>query len=134
MDSLFTKFSIFFFLFSLLPLAISQDDPMPERSHGLANERPMQLSPQAVGFFNPEKRATPIQSASPPHYLPSKPRATAIEEDGRVQTRHGIGAAGVAGIVFSFVFAVLLAIGAYYVVVTRRANTSRAITVTPDLA
>ncbi|MBA0582650.1 hypothetical protein Gorai_024785 [Gossypium raimondii] len=51
----------------------------------------------------------------------------------KVSSGQGVGAGGVAaGIVFGLAFAVLLAMGVYYVLNTRRVNANRANSVQPD--
>ncbi|CAK9174380.1 unnamed protein product [Ilex paraguariensis] len=126
---------LFFWILSMLSLTRAQD----RAPHGIAYENPVAFSPSAFDFFHPNTQqpssenpcgasncsplplAATVQS-SPAHESRSKPNAG--------ESRMGAG--GIAGILFGFVFAVLLAMGVYYVVITRRANMSRTDSVQPD--
>ncbi|GMN24756.1 hypothetical protein TIFTF001_000687 [Ficus carica] len=109
--------------------------------HGLANENPTAFSPSAYEFFHPtEQKPTTPGPCSTGSSCSPLPLAAHVEAADKAQGssmvsshsgRQGLGAGGVAGIVFGIAFAVLLAMGAYYVVVTRRQNLSRAVTVQP---
>lgn len=130
---------------SLLCIAQAQDSGTQPRSHGLAQENPVALSPSAFQFFHPN---SPLSSANVPcsasHCAPVSSFSSAATEVQAAQVHEvvkpaskanatGVGAGGVVGIVFGFVLIVLLAMGVYYVVVTRRANANRANSVQPDV-
>ncbi|XP_058103655.1 uncharacterized protein LOC131247286 [Magnolia sinica] len=135
--------SFLFFLLSLSFLSMTQaqvtGNPQP-RIHGLAQEKPAEFSPSAFNFFHP-KFPTPTHhtfcatarcSASPVSSVSStfdKPEATQVHKSvwlGPHENGPGIGAGGIAGIVFGSVLFVVLAMGAYYAVITHRANADRA--------
>ncbi|KAK9124265.1 hypothetical protein Sjap_013867 [Stephania japonica] len=123
--------------------------------HGLAYESPMVLSPSAFDFFHPNaespKSDTPcVESNCAPLPLSSSSTSTNDAADAAsgvarsslayeskmsaMQSgKGGIGAGGIAGIVFGCAFVVLVAMGVYYVAVTRRANAVRANSVQPDV-
>ncbi|MBA0702203.1 hypothetical protein Goari_027411 [Gossypium aridum] len=119
------------FLLILSSLALVSTGRGEERApHGIAYESPMAFSPSAYDFFHP-KTACVASTCSP---LP-----VAAQVDGskalasKVSSGHGVAAGGVAaGIVFGLAFAVLLAMGVYYVLNTRRVNANRANSVQPD--
>lgn len=105
----------------------------------------MALSPSAFQFFHPN---SPLSSANVPcsesHCVPVSSFSGAATEAQAAQVHEvvkpgskangtGVGAVGVAGIVFGFVLIVLLAMGVYYVVITRRSNANRANSVQPDV-
>ncbi|XP_028757060.1 uncharacterized protein LOC114716245 [Neltuma alba] len=130
-------FSLLFLLsLTLVSIAASQE----RAPHGLVNERPVAFPPSAYDFFHPNARkpeAGDECSASKCSPLPeaAQVEATQIYESKALASQKGrkqIGAGGIAGIVFGVAFAVLLAMGVYYVRVKRQANMSRANTVQPQ--
>lgn len=110
--------------------------------HGLANEYPMAFTPSAYDFFHPTtqnkpKKARPCdESSCSPLPMAAQVEAIGEAQESKIEAPHSsrptLGAGGVAGIVFGFAFAVLLAMGVYYVVVARRENTSPAKTAQPE--
>lgn len=120
---------LIFTLLSFLTITRAQD----RAPHGLAYENPMAFSPSAVGFFHPDSKHPGTQDPCAESNCSPLPLAATVassvareskpqpEERGRTR----LGAGGAAGIVFGFVCAVVLAIGVYYVAVTRRANLTR---------
>ncbi|OVA18081.1 hypothetical protein BVC80_1835g494 [Macleaya cordata] len=142
-------FLLFFFLFPLSSLYnIAQVQAQARAPHGLVFENPIAFSPSAFDFFHPnspspktdepcdESECAPMAAQSTFSTSSAVVRATPAHES-RVSTsqssRRSIGAGGIAGIVFGFVFAVLLAIGVYYVMITRRTNLNRSNSVQPDV-
>ncbi|KAL5698946.1 hypothetical protein ACHQM5_029915 [Ranunculus cassubicifolius] len=136
-----TYFLLFFI--SMLPFSflVSAQDRSP---HGLAYESPMVLSPSAIEFFHPKATSTTPNTLSPcadsncVSYSSSNAVAQSnLAHESKFSTpnhdssRVGIG--GLVGIVFGFVLVVLVAMGIYYVAVTRRANANRANSVQPDV-
>lgn len=122
---------LFFFSTSLTFLSISgaQQDRAP---HGLANEDPVSFSPSAYDFFhatnqNPNTENPCGRKSCSPLPLAAQVEATEGYE-GKVSApqngRSRVGAGAVAGIVFGFAFVVVIAMGAFYVLVTRRSKTS----------
>ncbi|KAF8397687.1 hypothetical protein HHK36_016608 [Tetracentron sinense] len=108
--------------------------------HGLAYLNPRAFSPSAYEFFHPN-------TSTPDTYVPCAasdcsplPLAAVVQATEAHQSqlstpktsRSRVGAGGIAAILFSFVFVVLLAMGVYYVVITRRANLTRSNSVKPD--
>ncbi|KAK1409915.1 hypothetical protein QVD17_36445 [Tagetes erecta] len=92
--------------------------------HGLAHENLMALSPSAYDFFHPNdqfKLQHPCEESS----CSPLPLAVTVQSSLAYESRTGrvkVGAGCIAAIVFGFVFVIILAMGAYYVVTTRRAN------------
>ncbi|KAE8733794.1 hypothetical protein F3Y22_tig00000991pilonHSYRG00202 [Hibiscus syriacus] len=104
--------------------------------HGIAYESPMTFSPSAYQFFHPNtENPCSVSDCSP---LPvaaqvDESKALAIKVSSTPdKSGHEMGADGVAGIVFGLGFAVLLAMGVYYVLNTRRSNANGANIVEPD--
>ncbi|KAK7404728.1 hypothetical protein VNO78_05684 [Psophocarpus tetragonolobus] len=132
-DKNMNPISLFFlFLLSLALLCIARGQ---ERApHGLVYESPVAFSPAAYDFFHPnaqkpETRDPCTASKCSPLPLAAQVDATQIYENKVSATQKGgkqIGAGGVAGIIIVAAFAMLLAMGIYYVKVTRQANMSRA--------
>ncbi|KAI3511778.1 hypothetical protein L1887_18936 [Cichorium endivia] len=110
-----------------------------ERSpHGLAYENPMAFSPSAYNFFHPKANPPRIQdpceeSGCSPLPMAATVQSSLAQESASKNEKSGskIGAGGVAGVIFGFVFVVLVAMGAYFVVSTRRTNLGRKNTVLP---
>lgn len=105
----------------------------------------MALSPSAFEFFHPK---SPSPTANTPCAASHcAPLSSFSSESTQVQTTQvhevvnpaakangtGVGAGGIAGLVFGFVLIVLLAMGVYHVAITRRANANRANTIQPDV-
>ncbi|WRX32860.1 hypothetical protein QQP08_025347 [Theobroma cacao] len=116
---------------ALVSLARAQD----RAPHGIAYENPMAFSPSAYEFFHPKTREPDTQNPCAASNCSPLPMAAQVDtakalEESKVSTQqisgHRLGAGGIAGVVFGLAFAVLLAMGAYYVLSTRRANANRA--------
>ncbi|XWS28962.1 hypothetical protein CRYUN_Cryun25bG0116100 [Craigia yunnanensis] len=132
----FASFLLLLSSLALLSIARGQD----RAPHGIAYENPMAFSPSAYEFFHPKteepdtKNPCAASNCSP---LPIAAQVDARKElESKVSTQqksgHRLGAGGIAGIVFGLAFAVLLAMGVYYALNTRRANANRANSVQPD--
>ncbi|KAM7496732.1 hypothetical protein LguiA_021146 [Lonicera macranthoides] len=126
---------LLFAILNLLSLARAQN----RAPHGIVNAKPMALSPSAFDFFNPNdqqpstKNPCVVSNCSPFPIAATVQSSLAHESRSTIKKcEAGVGAGGVAAIIFGFVFVVLLAMGAYYVVVTRRANMGRTTSVQPD--
>ncbi|KAL2485695.1 hypothetical protein Adt_30451 [Abeliophyllum distichum] len=104
-----------------------------DRVHGLSHESPMAISPEAYSFFNPDTQQPNPNISCDSSDCSSLPMAATVEstpEHESVSTGGiQLGAGGIAGIPFAFVFACLIAMGIYYVVIKRQSNLRRA---TPD--
>lgn len=108
--------------------------------HGLAYESPVAFAPSAVDFFHPKSREPETKdhcSSSKCSPLPLAAQVEATEAyESKVSTSQksgsGLTAGGIAGIVVASTFVVLVAMGAYYVAVTRRANVNRANSAQPN--
>lgn len=131
------SFLLFFSFLTILAIARAQD----RAPHGVAYENPMALSPSAYDFFHPTTQknkttdACHASSCSPLPIAAEVVEATPAHESRDLSPRKGnrVGAGGIAGIVFGLAFAVLLAMGVYYVTITRRANImTRTNSVQPD--
>ena len=129
----FISFLLFFSSLTILSIARAQE----RAPHGLAYEHPLAFSPSAYDFFHPNtqksntKDACSSSNCSP---LPIAAQLEATQAQASTSQKGGsrVGAAGVAGIVFGFAFVVLLAMGVYHVVITRRTNKSRPNSIQPD--
>ncbi|XP_010253675.1 PREDICTED: uncharacterized protein LOC104594853 [Nelumbo nucifera] len=138
-----TLFSFIIFFFLTFPFVARAQGRAP---HGLAYESPMAFSPAAFEFFHPTAQR-PVSSCAQsldcaPLPLSFSSVSSAVAQSTQAYqsklskpptSSSGIRVGGIAGIVFGFVFAVLLAMGLYYVVTMRRANINRSISVRPDV-
>lgn len=129
--SLMVSFFLFFSFPTILSIARAQD----RAPHGIAYENPVAFSPSAYDFFNPTTRkpntadACHKSNCSPLPIAAQVVEATPAHESRDFSSHKGnrVGVGGIAvGIVFGVVFAAVLAMGVYYVAITRRANVSRA--------
>ncbi|XWS74280.1 hypothetical protein CRYUN_Cryun02cG0201400 [Craigia yunnanensis] len=132
----FASFLLLLSSLALLSIARGQDrDP-----HGITYENPMAFSPSADEFFHPKTQEPDIKnpcaaSNCSPLLIAAQVGSTkALESKVSTQQKfgHQLGAGGIAGIVFGLAFAVLLAMGVYYVLKTRRDNANRENSVQPD--
>ena len=110
--------------------------------HGLVYESPVAFSPMAYDFFHPStqtpnakdpcgaSKCSPLPLAAQVQSTPAKESkySTTIQKG-----THRVGAGGILGIVFGITFAVLLAMGVYYVLRTRQANANRAMSAQPSV-
>ncbi|KAH7561030.1 hypothetical protein ACOSQ2_016672 [Xanthoceras sorbifolium] len=123
----------FFSLVAILSIATAQD----RAPHGLAYETPMAFPPEAFNFFHPktqdsdtENHPCAASNCSPRLPVAAQVQSTKAQESKYSTTPHKgssrLGAGGIAGIVVALTFAVTLAMGAYFVVIKRRANANRA--------
>ncbi|KAE9593200.1 hypothetical protein Lal_00029071 [Lupinus albus] len=115
----------FLFFLSIAVLSIATDQ---ERApHGLVYESPLAFPPAAYDFFHPNARKQETKdpctaSECSPLPIAAQVKATQMHESKAIhEGRKQIGA-GVAVIFFAVAFAVLLAMGIYYVKVTRQIN------------
>ncbi|XP_042510934.1 uncharacterized protein LOC122086261 [Macadamia integrifolia] len=131
-------------LLTLLSLAYAQG----RAPHGLVYENPTALSPEAFDFFHPntqqpnsqstpcvESDCAPIPQSATFSSVSAVAQSTEAHENNLSDTKttgSRLSAGGIAGIVFGFAFAVLLAMGVYYVAITRRSNITQANSVRPD--
>ncbi|XP_043699769.1 uncharacterized protein LOC122650418 [Telopea speciosissima] len=137
------------FFLSLLPFPLLSLVCAKGRApHGLVYNNPTAFSPAAYDFFHPNSQSPShsithshcVKSDCAPLPLSTFSSASAIAQSTEAhesnfldpKTRSRVGAGGIAGIVFGFMFAVLLAMGVYYVVITRRSNITRANSVRSD--
>ncbi|CAL5426533.1 unnamed protein product [Camellia sinensis] len=125
-----------FLIYSLLSSSLLSITRAQDRApHGFAYKNPTAFSPSAFDFFHqntngdqpitrypcagticsPLALAVTVESA-----LAHESKSTGLEMGGR-----RVGAGAIAGMVFGFVFVVILAMRVYYGVVTRQANLSR---------
>ncbi|XP_030447799.1 uncharacterized protein LOC115670628 [Syzygium oleosum] len=130
-----------FLLILLTPTFLCLARAQDRAPHGLAYENPVAFSPSAYDFFHPNTQQTTVRNPCAESSCSPLPEAAQMAEaaqaqEGKLSATHDgksrMGAGGIVGIVFGLAFAVLLAMGVYYVVVTRRANTSKAKAIQPD--
>ncbi|KAK7312565.1 hypothetical protein VNO77_36513 [Canavalia gladiata] len=120
---------VFLVCIALLTIAKGQE----RAPHGLVYETPLAFSPSAYDFFHPNARKPETTdpcaaSKCSPLPLAAQVEASQIYENKASATQKGgkqLGAGGVAGIIMAVAFAMLLAMGVYYVKVTRQVNMSR---------
>ena len=132
----FASFSLILSSLALLSIARGQD----RAPHGIAYQNPMAFSPSAYEFFHPKTQEPDTKNPCTASNCSPLPIAAQVEGtkalESKVSTQqksgHQLGAGGIAGIVFGLAFAVLLAMGVYYVLDTRRANANQASSVQPD--
>lgn len=110
-----------FTIVSLISITIHAET----RVHGLNNQNPVALSPQAFEFFHP-KSLQPNAAAGPSLPLAASVESTPAHESVATHEKKHMGAGAIAAIPLGFVFVGLIAMGAYYVVSKRRANLRRA--------
>ncbi|CAJ1979307.1 unnamed protein product [Sphenostylis stenocarpa] len=123
------------FLF-LLSLALLSTARGQERApHGLAYESPVAFPPAAYDFFHPNAQKPQTRDSCAASKCSPLPLAAQVDDGTQIyqnkasamqKGRKQIGAGGVAGIITAFAFVLLLAMGIYYVKVTRQANMNRA--------
>lgn len=125
-------------VFALLSITIAQDQS--RSPHGLSHSSPVAFSPSAFEFFHPNNHQNPsienpcaAASGCPPLHLSATVQSS-LAYDSRFTPDHysrgrRITAAGIAGIIFGFVFVAILAMGIYYVMTKRQANMSKSNTV-----
>ncbi|GMI97008.1 hypothetical protein like AT2G28410 [Hibiscus trionum] len=130
-----SPFSSLLLILSSLAL-VSLAGAQERAPHGIAYESPTAFLPSAYEFFHPKSHDPNNESpCSASNCSPSLPVAAQVDDSkalgGKVsltpdKSGHGVGAGGVAGIVLGLAFAVVLAMGAYYVLNNRRANANGA--------
>ncbi|KAL0390520.1 UNVERIFIED_CONTAM: hypothetical protein Scaly_0409100 [Sesamum calycinum] len=116
---------LIFAILSFLSITRAEDRP-----HGLANQSPMAVSPDAYAFFHPNvlqpSTANPCVSSS----CSTMPLAATVKSTPAQQSTptgsRGLGAGGIAGISLSLLFVCLVGMGVYYVMIKRRANLQKA--------
>ena len=129
--------SFFLFFSSSLTLVFFTGAGAQGRApHGLVYENPVAFSPSAVEFFHPKthepnvKSPCAASSSCSPLPLAAQLEATDQAQESEISTSQKGGnrlrAGGIAGIVLGVAFAVLLTMGVYHVMVTRKANLNRA--------
>ncbi|KAI3748248.1 hypothetical protein L6452_11210 [Arctium lappa] len=118
-------------LLILILLFITHSRAQGRAPHGLAHEKLVAFSPSAYDFFHSN-----TQPSSPLPLAATVQSSLAHESREENSNKGGgkVGAGGIAAIIFSFVFVLLLAMGVYYVATTRQANLSRNNTVIPAAA
>ena len=134
-----SPFAFFLLLLSSLPL-LSIARGQDRAPHGIAYENPMAFSPSAYEFFHPKTEESGTKNPCAVSNCSTLPIAAQVDAtkalESKVSTQqksgHRLGAGGIAGVVFGLAFAVLLAMGVYYVLNTRRANANQANSVQPD--
>lgn len=130
-------------LFVLLSVSVLHAVAVEERApHGLAYESPVAFSPSTYDFFHPNTQQLPSKSpcgdsssSCSPLPMAAQVGAMDTQESRDSESRSGQATGrpgGVAGIVIGVALVAFLALGVYYVTVTRRNNVRRANSVQPD--
>ncbi|XP_022949574.1 uncharacterized protein LOC111452884 [Cucurbita moschata] len=105
--------------------------------HGLVYENPVAFSPMAYDFFHPRTRSPNAEDPCGASKCSPLPLAAQLQSNPAQESKYstttqkGEGVGGILGIVFGITFAVFLAMGVYYVLRTRLANTNRAMSAKP---
>nr|XP_043634929.1 uncharacterized protein LOC122606025 [Erigeron canadensis] len=99
--------------------------------HGLNHEYIVALSPSAYNFFHPNAQLR-VQYPCEESSCSPMPLAATVQSSLEHESKANggkdvvnVGAGGIAAIIFSFIFVVILSMGVYYVVTIRRTNLSR---------
>lgn len=139
MTSMVSLSVIFFSSLTLLSIVSAAEERAP---HGLARENPMAFPPSAYKFFHPTNQ-NPIakdpckaSNCSPLMPIAAQVQATEAHESKVSASQNGrtrLGFGGIAGIVFGLAFVAFVAMGVYYVLVSRREDMRKANTVKPDV-
>jgi hypothetical protein len=121
---------IFILSFSLLSTSTSQE----RAPHGLIYENPIAFPPSAYLFFHPNAKTHETKNSCVTSKCSPLPMAAKVETNQKYENKEAsqkggkqIGAGAVGGIIIVVTFVVLLAIGVYYVKVTRQSNMNRTI-------
>ncbi|KAL2239444.1 uncharacterized protein LOC105170822 [Sesamum indicum] len=95
-----------------------------DRAHGLENQSPAVLPPEAYTFFNPKTQQSKNSQciSSDCSLLPLAATLQSTARKSASPSGRGLGAGGIAGISLGFVFACLITAGVYYVVIKQQAN------------
>ncbi|TMW98114.1 hypothetical protein EJD97_004487 [Solanum chilense] len=128
---------LFFVVVLCLPFIVKAQERSP---HGLAFESPIAVSPEAYSFFHPEtqkKNTTTSESLCNDNNNTSGcsrfPTASSVQSnlahESLPPTDEGgdkrMGAGGMVGIALGFGFAIVLALGVYYVAIARKRNADK---------
>ncbi|XP_071688199.1 uncharacterized protein [Rutidosis leptorrhynchoides] len=96
----------------------------------------MAFSPSAYNFFHPNAKSPNTkeqcnESSCSPLPMAATVQSNLAEESvsKTEKSKSKVGAGGIMGVIFGFVFVVLLTMGAYYVVTNRKSNLRRESTV-----
>jgi hypothetical protein len=121
---------IFILSFSLLSTSTSQE----RAPHGLIYENPIAFPPSAYLFFHPNAKTLETKNSCVTSKCSPLPMVAKVETNQKYENKEAsqkggkqIGAGAVGGIIIVVTFVVLLAIGVYYVKVTRQSNMNRTI-------
>ncbi|KAF9675210.1 hypothetical protein SADUNF_Sadunf09G0008500 [Salix dunnii] len=126
------SFFLFFFSSSLTLVCFTR--AQGRAPHGLVHENPVAFSPSAVDFFHPRPQyqngESPCAASSSCSPLPLPAQSVvATDQARRISTSQKGGnrlrAGGAAGFVLGVAFAVLLTMGVYHLMVTRKARLNR---------
>lgn len=118
-------------VFIILSLSLTRAE---DRAHGLVNESPTAISPEAYAYFNPDTQQSNTNNPCDSPDCSSLPLAATVVQSTPAHESSStggnpLGVGGTAGIPIVFVFVCLIAMGIYYVVVKRQSNLRRATTV-----
>ncbi|KAI3696960.1 hypothetical protein L6452_29616 [Arctium lappa] len=129
----------FLLLLFVTVISFTNNRAQDRAPHGLVYENPMAFSPSAYSFFHPKAVPPSIQdpcdgSHCSPLLIAATVQSSLAQDSRSTNEKSGskFGAGGIAGVIFGFIFVVLLAMGAYHVVITRRTNSRRKNTVLPS--
>ncbi|KAH6814636.1 hypothetical protein C2S51_023654 [Perilla frutescens var. frutescens] len=118
---------LIFALLSFLSFSVAED-----RAHGLTSEGPVAISPEAYAFFNPKVQQPSTTKPCESSHCSTLPLAATVQSAPAHESQspttggHKLGAGGIAGISLSFLFVALIGMGAYYVIIKRKANLEKA--------
>ncbi|XP_059302088.1 uncharacterized protein LOC132054022 [Lycium ferocissimum] len=119
--------SVFLLLVVCLPFIINSQD------RAFTNESPVPFSPEAYSFFHPkaQQQTTSNENLCDSSDCSEFPRASNVQSNLAYESLSppegggiGLGCGGMTGIPTGFVFAILIAVGILFVIITRRHNSS----------
>ncbi|KAK2433943.1 proline-rich receptor kinase [Trifolium repens] len=122
------------FIFILSLTLLSTTSSQERAPHGLIYENPIAFPPSAYLFFHPNAKTHETKNSCVTSKCSPLPMAAKVETNQKYENKEAsqkggkqIGAGAVGGIIIVVTFVVLLAIGVYYVKVTRQSNMNRTI-------
>ncbi|KAK9058581.1 hypothetical protein SSX86_023423 [Deinandra increscens subsp. villosa] len=127
------------FLSFLTLISFTTTKAQDRAPHGLVYENPMAFSPSAYNFFHPNTNPPTTHGSCGESGCAPLPVAATVQsslaEESKPRNERSekrVGAGGIAGLIFGFIFVVLLAMGVFYVVTNRRSGSRRESTILPS--
>ncbi|XP_076932877.1 uncharacterized protein LOC143598573 [Bidens hawaiensis] len=132
--------SLLVFLSFLTIISLTTTKAQERAPHGLVYENPMAFSPSAYNFFHPKTNPPSIHGSCDESSCAPLPMAAMVQSSLAEESRprndkseDRVGAGAIAGVMFGFIFVVLLAMGVFYVVTNRRGCSKGESTILPSV-